>query len=264
LEASTLLITLTTDFGYQDPFVGIMKGVIAAINPQAQVIDLSHGVPAQNVMAGALILQHSVRYFAAGTIHVVVVDPGVGGARKPILVEHAGTYLIGPDNGVLSWALERNQPKRIVELTNGNFHLQDVSQTFHGRDIFAPVAAHLTLGVPATEFGKSLDTLVNLCVPQTVHGENRLDGEIIYADSFGNLFTNIREHDLTGLPKERLQFRLAGVPLGGLVATYSGVRNGEFTCLFNSWGLLEIAINRGNVMQRTGAKIGDKVTVTVK
>lgn len=260
----TMLITLTTDFGYQDPFVGIMKGVIAAINPQAQVIDLSHGVPAQNVMAGALILQHSIHHFAVGTIHVVVVDPGVGGARKPILLEHAGSYFVGPDNGVLSLALERQPPDCIVELTNADFHLQQVSKTFHGRDIFAPVAAHLSLGVPPTAFGKPLDTLVNLIMPQIVRGEKRLDGEIIYTDSFGNLFTNIRERDLTGLPMERLQIGLEGVPLGGLVTTYAGVSAGEFACLFNSWGLLEIAINQANVMERTGAKIGDKVMVTVK
>jgi len=259
-----MLITLTTDFGHEDPFVGIMKGVIAAINPQAHVIDLSHGVPAHNVMAGALILQHAVRYFAAGTIHVVVVDPGVGSARKPILIEHLGSYFVGPDNGVLSLALEGKPPECIVELTNADYYLQHVSKTFHGRDIFAPVAAHLTLGVPPTKFGKPIEKLEILSVPQIVRGENRLDGEILYADSFGNLFTNIREHDLTGLPREHLQLGLAGVPLGGLVTTYAGVGSGEFACLFNSWRLLEIAINQGSAAQRTGAKIGDKVTVTVK
>jgi len=259
-----MLITLTTDFGHQDPFVGILKGVIAAINPQAHVIDLSHGVPAHNVMAGALILQHAVRYFAAGTIHVVVVDPGVGSPRKPILIEHAGHFYIGPDNGVLSLALEGKPPERIIELTNADFYLPRISQTFHGRDIFAPVAAHLTLGVPPNEFGKRLDTLENLSLPQIIRGENQLDGEIIYADGFGNLFTNIRERDLTGLPKERLQIGMAEVPLGGLVTTYASVGTGEFACLFNSWGLLEIAINKGSVTQQTGAKIGDKVTVTVK
>lgn len=259
-----MLITLTTDFGYQDPFVGIMKGVIAGINPQARVIDLSHGVPAQNVMAGALTLQHSVQYFAAGTIHVVVVDPGVGSARKPILLEHGDRYFVGPDNGVLSLALEHKPPDRVVELTNTNFHLQHVSKTFHGRDIFAPVAAHLSLGVPPTEFGKPLDKLVKLSIPQSIRSGNRLDGEIIYADGFGNLFTNIRERDLTGLPKDRLEIGLTGVQLGGLVSTYTGASAGQVACLINSWGLLEIYINRGNAMQRTGAKVGDKVTVTVK
>ncbi|MGZ8427217.1 MAG: SAM hydrolase/SAM-dependent halogenase family protein [Candidatus Binatia bacterium] len=259
-----MVITLTTDFGYQDPFVGIMKGVIAAINPIVQVIDLTHGVPAQNVMAGALILQHSVRYFAAGTIHVVVVDPGVGSARKPILIEHEGSYFVGPDNGVLSLALERKPLGCIVELTNADYQLQHISETFHGRDVFAPVAAHLSLGVPPIEFGKPLDTSVNLVIPQIVRGDDRLDGEIIYTDSFGNLFTNIRERDLTGIPRERFQVSLAGVPLGGVVTTYAGASAREFACLFNSWGLLEIAVNKDSARQRTSAKIGDRVTVTVK
>ena len=258
-----MLITLTTDFGYQDPFVGIMKGVIAAINPQVHVVDLTHGVPPQNVMAGALILRHSLNYFAAA-IHVVVVDPGVGGLRKPILLEHEGNYFVGPDNGVLSLALEGKPPNRIIELTNASYQLQHVSRTFHGRDIFAPVAAHLSLGVAPTNFGQLRDTLVTLSIPQVLHGKNRVEGEVIYTDGFGNLFTNIRERDLTGLPKENLQIALAGVPLAGLVSTYGEVRAGEFACLINSWDLLEIAINKGSVVQRTGAKIGDKVTVNLQ
>ena len=240
-----------------------MKGVIAAINPEVQVIDLTHGVPAQNVMAGALILQHSVRYFAAGTIHVVVVDPGVGSARKPILIEHGGSYLIGPDNGVLSLVLEDKPPDCVVELTNPAYHLQDISKTFHGRDVFAPVAAHLSLGVPPIEFGKPLSSWVTLFMPRVRRGKNRLEGEIIYVDSFGNLFTNIHERDLTGLPRKRLLVGLAGSPLGGLVTNYAGAGAGEFACLFNSWGLLEIAVNQDSAKKRTSAKIGDKVTVTV-
>ena len=259
-----MLITLTTDFGYQDPFVGVMKGVIAAINPRSQVIDLTHGVPSQNILAAALTLQHSVRFFVDGSVHVVVVDPGVGSTRKPILIEHEGSYFVGPDNGVLSLALEGKVPDRIIELTNAKYHLEQVSNTFHGRDIFAPVAAHLSLGVAAAEFGKPLDTLVNLSMPQVLRRKNRLSGEIIYADRFGNLFTNIREHDLTGLPVDRLRVALGDIQLSGLVANYARVSIGEFACLFNSWGLLEIAINKGDVMRQTGAKIGDKVTVTVK
>ena len=259
-----MLITLTTDFGYRDPFVGIMKGVIAAINPQAQVIDISHGVPAQDVMAGALILQNSVRYFSAGTIHVVVVDPEVGGARKPILFEHGGRFFVGPDNGVLSLALEHKPPEVIIELTNADFHHQQVGSTFHGRDVFAPVAAHLSLGVPPIQFGPPLETITNLFMPQIARSENRLGGEIIYVDTFGNLFTNIREHDLTGLRQGRLRVELAGVQLHGVVTSYAAAPAGEFACVLNSWGLLEIAIYRGNAMQRTGAKVGDKVTVTIK
>ncbi len=258
-----MVITLTTDFGYQDPFVGIMKGVIATINPQAQVIDISHGVPAQDIMAGALILQQAVPYFPAGTIHVAVVDPGVGGGRKPILIEQGGSYFIGPDNGVLSLALAGKPSKRIVELTNRDYQLKNLSNTFHGRDIFAPVAAHLAAGVLATQFGAPLETIVQLPMPEVVSGENQITGEIIYIDGFGNLFTNLRQRDLTGQPSERLAVELAGRALDGLVTTYGAVGAGEFACLWNSWGLLEISVNGGNARKQTGAKIGDRVTLKV-
>jgi len=259
-----MLITLTTDFGYQDSFVGIMKGVIYAINPEAHVIDLTHGVPPQNVMAGALILQHSIRYFPPGTIHVVVVDPGVGSSRRPILIEFDGSYYIGPDNGVLSVAFERKQPSSITLLSNKAFQLHPTSKTFHAREIFAPVAAHLSLGVPTTEFGEKLDTFVELIIPKLVHRELKIEGEIIYIDSFGNLFANIRERDLTGLPRDLLRISLGPVEVGGLSPNYATVSTGEFACVFNSWGLLEIAVNKGNARQRTGAKVGDKIIVEVK
>ena len=259
-----MLITLTTDFGYQDSFVGIMKGVIYAINPDAHVIDLTHGVPPQNVMAGALILQHSIRYFPPGTIHVVVVDPGVGSSRRPILIEFDGSYYIGPDNGVLSVAFERRQPSSIILLSNPTFQLHPTSNTFHAREIFAPVSAHLSLGVPPTEFGEKLDTFVELIIPRLIRREEKIEGEVIYIDNFGNLFVNIRERDIAALPKDRLRISLGPVEVGGLSPNYATVSTGEFACLFNSWGLLEIALNRGNARQRTGAKIGDKITVYVK
>lgn len=258
------MITLTSDFGYQDPFVGIMKGVIVAINPQVQIIDLSHGVPPQDILAAALILQHSIRYFPSGTIHMVVVDPGVGSARRPILLELDGNYFIGPDNGVLSLALERKQPNHVIELSNLEFQLQPTSATFHGRDVFAPVAAHLSLGVPPSEFGKALDTFVTLFMPQLIRSKHTVQGEIIYVDGFGNLFTNIRARDLTGLPKDRLRISLRQVEVGALVASYAAVSQGEFCCMVNGWGLLEIALNQGNARQRTGAKIGDQVVVAIK
>jgi S-adenosylmethionine hydrolase len=257
-------ITLTTDFGQQDPYVGLMKGAIAAINPQAQVIDLSHGVPPQNIMAAGLILQHSIRYFPAGTIHVVVVDPGVGSSRRPILIDFDGSYFVGPDNGVLSVALERKQPSQIIHLSNPTFQLQTISKTFHGRDIFAPVAAHLSLGVPVKEFGEKLDSFVELVVPKVIRQEQQIGGEIVYVDSFGNLFTNIRERDLTGLAKDRLRIVLGPTEIGGLAVNYASVVAGEFVCLFNSWGFLEIAVNKGNARQRTGAKVGDIVAIATK
>ena len=254
-------ITLTTDFGHQDSYVGLMKGVIASINPQAQVIDLSHGVPPQNTLAAGLILQHAIRYFPAGTIHVVVVDPGVGSSRRPILIEFHGCYFIGPDNGVLSVPLERKQPSQIIHLTNPMYQMQSNSRTFHGRDIFAPVAAHLSLGLPVGDFGEKLDSFVELAVPRVIRQEQQISGEIVYVDSFGNLFTNIRERDLTGLANDRLRIVLGSTEIDGLAANYASVVDGEFACLFNSWGFLEIAVNKGDARQRTGAKVGDKVAV---
>jgi S-adenosyl-L-methionine hydrolase (adenosine-forming) len=259
-----MLITLTTDFGYQDAFVGVMKAVIAGINPNAQVVDLTHGIPAQDVMAAALTLRHAIGYFPRGTIHVAVVDPGVGSARKPALIGANGNYFVGPDNGIFSLALEGETPGPIVHLSNPAYHLQPTSKTFHGRDIFAPAAAHLSLGVPPANFGKSVNSFVQLTLPKVVRHEREIDGEIIYIDVFGNLFTNIREHDLTGLPSDGLKIALGPVWVCSLAASYAGASKGELVALVNSWGLLEIAENSGNAARRTGAQVGDKVKLSLR
>jgi hypothetical protein len=256
-----MLITLTTDFGLQDSFVGIMKGVIAGINPQVRVIDVTHGIPVQNVMAGALALQHSIAYFPRGTIHVAVVDPGVGSARRPILIECDGNYLIGPDNGVLSLAIGALKPDHIVELSNPIYQLRPASATFHGRDIFAPAAAHLSLGVAPAAFGPKSATFLNLARPKVRRREKTLEGEIVYIDAFGNLFTNIEEHDLTGPAADRAEIAVGSVCVPGLSLSYGAAAVGDFVAVINSWGLLEIAVYRGNAQKNTGAKIGDKVTV---
>jgi S-adenosylmethionine hydrolase len=258
-----MLITLTTDFGYQDSFVGIMKGAIAAINPEARVIDLTHGIPPQDILAGALILRHSVPYFPPGTIHVVVVDPGVGGKRRPILIESEGSYFVGPDNGVLSLAVAGRLNHRFVNLSNSAYHLQPTSATFHGRDIFAPVAAHLSRGIPPESFGERLEEIVRIELPKVLHLERRVLGEVIYIDGFGNLFTNIAPRDLTGVAAERIEIRLREISIKGLQPNYAAVAEGDFAALFNSWGLLEIALNRGNARKKIGAKLGDKVEVSL-
>ena len=149
-----MIITLTTDFGLQDAFVGIMKGVIATINPQARVIDVTHGIPGQSIIAGALTLRHAAEYFPAGTIHVGVVDPGVGSTRLPLLIASRGNYFVGPDNGLFSLVVGSRDPDSITWLSNTDYHLHPTSATFHGRDIFAPVAAHLSRGVPVNAFAK--------------------------------------------------------------------------------------------------------------
>jgi S-adenosyl-L-methionine hydrolase (adenosine-forming) len=255
-----MLITLTTDFGLRDPYVGIMKGVIAGINPAATVIDLTHGIPAQDVMAGALTLRHSIRYFPRGTIHVAVVDPGVGGPRRPLLVEGAGNFFIGPDNGLLSLAVPHETSVRIVRLSNPAAHLRPTSATFHGRDIFAPVSAQVSLGVPLETLGERVDSFSRLAFPKVIHQNNEIIGEIIYIDNFGNLFTNIAEHDLTGQPDECFEIVLGKLRIAGIASNYAAVSAGNPVAIINSWGLLEIAVNRGNAQQRSGAVIGDAVT----
>ena len=258
-----MLITLTTDFGLQDSFVGTMKGVIAGISPTATVVDLTHGIPAQDVLAGALTLRHSIAYFPRGTIHVAVVDPGVGSARRPVLIECDGSYLIGPDNGLLSLAIADKKPGLIVNLSNPAYHLQPLSRTFHGRDIFAPVAGHLSLGVPVTAFGRSLETFDRLALPKVVRSTAEIVGQIIYIDSFGNLFTNIEEHDLTGLAREQIQITLGAICIPGLASNYAAANAGNFVAVVNSWGLLEVAVYQGSARQNTSAKIGDKVKVAI-
>jgi hypothetical protein len=258
-----MLITLTTDFGYDDPYVGIMKGVILGIDPQARIVDLSHGVPAQDIMAAALLLRHSLPYFPRRTIHIAVVDPGVGSARRPLLVEADGHHLLGPDNGVLSLALDQRRPTRIIDLSNPNYYLRPTSATFHGRDIFAPVAAYLSLGIAPEAFGQIIRDWVELPWPAILRTETTIEGEIVYIDGFGNLFTNIRAHDLEELSGRPLSITVRDLSIPGLASNYAAVEPGKYVALINSWGLLEIAIYKESAKRRSGAIVGDKVKVAL-
>ncbi len=258
-----MLITLTTDFGARDSFVGIMKGVIARINPHAVVVDLTHGVPPQDILAAAMVLSHAVKYFPQKAIHVAVVDPGVGSTRRPLLVNVDETYFIGPDNGVLSLAWEGRQPNRIIHLSNPRYYLQPTSGTFHGRDIFAPAAAYLSLGIAPEAFGDPLDDCVRIRRPEIVRAERALTGEVVYIDAFGNLFTNIKEQDLTELDRENVSIVVGEVTIRGLSPHYSAAEGGRQVALINSWGVLEIALNKGNIARRFNIKIGEKVHVSI-
>ncbi len=257
-----MLITLTTDFGYKDPFVGIMKGVIYRINPQAQVVDLSHGMPAQNIMAAALVLRQATPYFPRGTIHVVVVDPGVGSTRLPLLVESEGNYFIGPDNGVLSLVVGERTPGPIIHLSNPAYQLQPTSATFHGRDIFAPAAAYLSRGVAPETFGETIKDFARLTWPAVIKTGTTIKGKIVYVDGFGNLSTNIGADDLKELTRHNPTITVRDLTIFGLSRNYAGVEQDKYVALINSWGLLEIAIYKGNAQQRSGAIIGDQVQVT--
>ncbi len=257
----TKLITLTTDFGYKDPFVGIMKGVILGINPDARIVDLSHGIAPQDIRGAALVLNHAAPFFPAGTIHVAVVDPGVGTERRAILIESEGSFFVGPDNGVLSLAVRNKTINNIVVLANKSYHLKPKSATFHGRDVFAPVAAHLSLGAPARNFGPTVKNYARLDWPEVIKTEDGIRGEIIYIDHFGNLITNVHERDLKSLSGRRIAVSLAEVTIHGLASNYAGAEKGDYAALINSWGLLEISCFNGRAHLRSGADVGDPVHV---
>jgi S-adenosylmethionine hydrolase len=254
-------ITLTTDFGYKDPFVGIMKGVILGINPAARIVDLSHGISPQDIRGAALVLRHSAPFFPAGTIHVAVVDPGVGTERRAILIESEGSFFVGPDNGVLSLAARDKTVSNIVELANERYHLKPKSATFHGRDVFAPVAAHLALGAPVRDFGPKRESYERIDWPAVARTEDGIQGEIIYIDNFGNLITNVAAQDLKTLPGNEIKISLADVTIHGLASSYAGAEKNDYAALINSWGLLEISCYNGRAHLRSGADIGDPVHI---
>jgi hypothetical protein len=238
-----------------------MKGVIARLDPAATVVDLTHGIPPQDVLAAALVLRHGFAYFPRGTIHVTVVDPGVGGTRRPLLIESKGNFFIGPDNGVLSLAVQERQNPRVIHLSNPEYHLEPKSSTFHGRDVFAPVAAHLSRGVAPEAFGEAVEQFVRLDMPASTRSAREVAGEIVYVDGFGNLFTNVHEEDLRNWDREKVSIDIGEVTLRGIATHYGSTVCDGFIAVINSWGLLEIAVNRDSAEHRLGAKIGDKVRV---
>lgn len=255
-----VIITLTTDFGSRDAYAGVMKGVILSIAPHATVIDITHAVPPQDVRHAGFVLASAIPYFPPDAIHVAVVDPGVGTERRPIAVETQRARYVAPDNGILTFALQRDPPVRIVHLTNEEHWLPSVSATFHGRDIFAPVAAHLACGVPIEALGESIDVIEELPLSRPVR---RPDGSILghvqYIDHFGNCVTDIPVEWLP--PDAFVWVEVAGTRVGGLAPAYAAVAPGDPVALIGSTGYLEIAVREGNAAQRFGISVGDPVVV---
>ncbi len=253
------LITLTTDFGSRDWFVGTMKGVILSLSPRATIVDLTHEIPPGDLRAGAFALMAGSRFFPAGTIHVVVVDPGVGGPRRAIAVRTADGFFVGPDNGVLSWALARRSVKAVRQIENPSYCLEPVSRTFHGRDVFAPVAAHLSRGLPLGRLGRKLKDIVRLAWPMPTRERGGMRGQIVYVDRFGNAITNLEAEQV-----ERERFttcevrgrRRARCVLGGF---YGAVPPGRLVVVPGSSGFLEIAVNGGSAARKLGLEVGDRV-----
>jgi S-adenosylmethionine hydrolase len=261
-------LAIITDFGYRDHYVGAMKGVIASIAPRATIIDITHGVPAQSVVAGALCLRESWRYFPPRTVFLAVVDPDVGTARAPIAVEtRAGARFVGPDNGLLWLAANQAGIKRIVKLTSTRHRLTNVSATFHGRDIFAPAAAYLWRGTPISALGPALrpTSIVPLELPRPVVSAREVRGEVIYVDAFGNLVTNI-DRQVAGQfgPRFRQKSLSVKIKRGAamqLLSAYGDAPKGVPLAIFGSFSLLEVAIRDGNAAMHFAAGPGTPVSL---
>jgi len=257
------VISLMTDFGIKDGNVGVMKGVIWAIAPATQIADLSHMIGAQNVREAGLILARSAPYFPENSIHVVVVDPGVGTMRRPMAARIGSQFYIGPDNGTITLLLELAEregwPVEFVHLNKPEFWLHQVSYVFHGRDIFAPVAAHISIGVSLKELGTQFDDPVKLELPKPLRTANGWAGEIIHIDHFGNVASNIRTETLGDVlkNKELIRVRVAGVEIKGLVNTFGERAVGELIALMGSTGNLIVSVVNGSASDRLDVKVGD-------
>jgi S-adenosylmethionine hydrolase len=257
------IITLTTDFGLSDHFVGVMKGVILGIQPAAEVIDISHGVEPYAIADGAFTIAQAYRYFPKKTIHVVVVDPGVGSARRPLLAEMAGQFFVAPDNGVLSMIFAREQPK-VRHITNESYFLQPVSRTFHGRDVFSPVAAHLAAGVTPAKFGKRIEDYLRASFDQPRHtGKNTWAGTILKADRFGNLVTNFHIDQFPDISTQAFSLKAGPRAITRLALTFSECAAGDLFAIVGSSGYLELAVNQRSAAKALGCGAGTPVELTI-
>jgi len=261
---SNRIITLTTDFGLKDPYVAEMKAAILGICPKATLVDITHEIEKFNIRMGAFVISCAAPYFPKGTIHVVVVDPSVGTRRRPILIETKQGFFVGPDNGVLILAAERAEIENLREITNKHFMLPEVSKTFQGRDVFAPVAAHLAKGIETKEIGPHLSEVVRPFFTIVRSRKGVLIGEVLHLDGFGNIITNITAAQMAQfgscsqleieLGHRKLKFRFS--------KTYGEAERNEVLTLIGSHGYLEVAVNQGSAVEKFKAKQGDKITIS--
>jgi S-adenosylmethionine hydrolase len=258
------IITLTTDFGLSDWFVGTTRGVILGLNPHATVVDITHGIPPGDVRAGAFAFAASYRYFPKGTIHVAVVDPGVGSQRRAIAVRTTRYIFVGPDNGILSFALANERVTECREITNRSLFLKAVSSTFHGRDVFAPVAARLSKGMFFGRLGPALKHISQIDWPEVKRGKATLHGAIVYIDQFGNGITNFPPNAIEDLGGAECIVFLGRKRLGPLNSFYQAVPRGRPVAVIGSTGFLEIAVNGGSAADQLGLKIGQRVAVKAR
>jgi S-adenosylmethionine hydrolase len=257
------LITLTTDFGLSDHYVGTMKGVILSICPRARIVDISHGVGAYEIAEAAFTLAQSYSYFPRGAVHVVVVDPGVGTSRRPILAVAAGQYFIAPDNGVLSMIYAREK-HRVRAIDNARYFLQPLSNTFHGRDIFAPVAAHLAGGVTPGRFGKTIADYLRLDFDKPARtGRRTWTGTILKVDRFGNIVTNFSGADFPDLDKRDFEVAVGPQRVSAFARHYAERGMGEAFLILGSAGYYEISVGQASAAKLLGCAAGAPVELTL-
>jgi S-adenosylmethionine hydrolase len=259
------LITFTTDFGLNDHYVGTMKGVILSINPAAQIVDICNAVQSFDVLDGAITIAQSYRYFPSDTVHLVVVDPGVGSTRRPLLVTVEKHMFIAPDNGVLSFVYEAEERISVRDITSSHYFLQPVSSTFQGRDIFGAVAGWLSKGVEVAKFGEEITDYVRFAAPKPKPVNDKLlKGVILKVDKFGNLITNITPHDMPQLFAPQpppFKVLIGKHEISKMTQSYSEGTPGEVFVVLNSMGYLEIASHRGSAAHIVGAGKGSDVGV---
>ena len=258
------IITLTTDFGYKDEYVGLMKGVILGINPNVTIIDLCHKIEAQNVIEAAYLIRSAYSYFPKNTMHVIIVDPGVGSQRKIIFSKTNKHYFLAPDNGILDLIFEDHMPDYIYSVTNTDYFLHPISNTFHGRDIFAPVSSHILNGLNPDNIGEniSFEDMVHLKIQRPVMDKNGiLQGSIISIDTFGNLTTNIdrKIFKKASFDEKNIQIIIGNEIIKGISNSYNTVLKGKILAIFGSREYLEIAANRGNAQKKLAVKNGHKI-----
>ena len=264
-----MFVTFLSDFGLQDDFVGTCHGVIKRIAPEAQIIDITHGIPAQEILQGALVLANTVPYMPVGA-HLAVVDPGVGSSRRPLaLRDREGRFYVGPDNGLLVPAADRAGIEAAHELANPDYALESISRTFHGRDLFAPAAAHLAKGVDIGELGPPLDpdALVRLDLPQPDLRPDRIAGTVLYVDSFGNIALNVtREHvnEVGIVPGTQVELELGGERFFAVAArTFADARPGDIMLYEDSYRNMSVAISGGNAAEMLHARAGQPIRINV-
>jgi len=255
----TQIITLLTDFGTKNGYVGAVKGVIKRINPQAEIVGVTHDIDSYDVLGAAFALNNFYRYFPKGTIHLAVVDPGVGSLRQPILVKTKDFFFVGPDNGIFSFVYQRENLTDIIVISNQKYFLAEPSSTFHARDVFAPVAAYLSLGIKIDEFGAPAKECMKFVIPEPESRGKSLKGEIIHIDRFGNLITNIPADFLEN--KKHTEIRVGKRRIKGISRSYFEIKVKELGALIGSSNFLELAVNQGSAQKLLKAKVGDQIGI---